>query len=63
VSTEKVHRSHRTSRDKLSLVSTEKINRIHGISRDKLVWCLQRRFIGYTRLVVINWSGVYREDS
>jgi hypothetical protein len=31
---------------------------IHATSRDKLVWCLQRRLIGYTGLV-INWSGFY----
>jgi len=37
-----------------SLVSTEKVHRKHRTSRDKLVWCLQRRFIGYTGLVVIN---------
>jgi hypothetical protein len=35
-------------------VSTEKVHRSHRISRDKLVWCLQRRFIGHTGLVVIN---------
>ena len=28
-----------------------------------LVWCLQRRFIGYTELVMINLYGVYRDDS
>jgi hypothetical protein len=36
---------------------------IHGTSRDKLVWCLQSIFICYMGLVVINWSGVYSEDS
>jgi hypothetical protein len=37
-----------------SVVSTEKIHRKHRISHDKLVWCLQRGFICYTGLVVIN---------
>jgi hypothetical protein len=37
-----------------SLVSTEKIHRKHRISPNKLVWCLQKRFIGHTGLVVIN---------
>ena len=36
------------------LVSTEKIHRKHRTSLNKLVWCLQRRFIGNTGLVVIN---------
>jgi hypothetical protein len=31
-----------------SLVSAQKIHWLHGTSHDKLVWCLQRRFIGYT---------------
>jgi hypothetical protein len=35
----------------------------HSSSRDKLVWCLQRRFIGYTGLVEINYCDVYREGS
>ena len=43
-------------------MSTEKIHRFHRNSRNKLVWCIQRRFIGYTGLVVINKSGVYRDD-
>jgi hypothetical protein len=34
---------------------------IHGTCRDKLVWCIQRGFIGYTGLVVINWFDVYGE--
>jgi hypothetical protein len=34
-------------------VSTEKIHRNHRAIRDILVWCLPRRFIGYTGLVVI----------
>jgi hypothetical protein len=44
-------------------VSTEKVHRLHRTSRDKLVWCVQRGFIGYTGLVMINVSDVYREDS
>ena len=36
---------------------------LHKTSRDKLVWRLQGRFIGFTGLVGINYSGVYREDS
>jgi hypothetical protein len=62
MSTERIHRIHRTIRDKLVWCLQRRFigNRT---SRDKLVWCLQRRFIGYTGLVVINWSGVYREDS
>jgi hypothetical protein len=36
------------------MVSTEKVYRKHRTSRDKLVWCLQRRLIGYTDLVMIN---------
>ena len=36
------------------LVSPVKIHMKHRTSRDKLVWYLQRRFIGYTGLVVIN---------
>jgi hypothetical protein len=36
---------------------------LHRSTRDKLVWCLQRRFIGYTGLVEINYCGVYREGS
>ena len=48
---------HGTSRDKLvwgyiSLVSIEKVYRLQRTS-DKLVWCVKRRFIGYTGLVVI----------
>jgi hypothetical protein len=35
-------------------VSTEKIHRLHRTSHDKLVWCIQRAFICYTGLVVIN---------
>jgi hypothetical protein len=35
-------------------VFTEKVHRLHWTSRDILVWCLQRRFIGNTGLVVIN---------
>jgi hypothetical protein len=45
------------------MMSIEKIHRLHRTSRDKLVWCLEKRFIGYTGLVVINQSGVYTEDS
>jgi hypothetical protein len=35
-------------------VSTERIHSLHRTSRNKLVWYLQRGFIGYTGLVVIN---------
>ena len=41
-------------------MSTEKIHRLHRVSHDKIVWCLQRRFIDYTGLVVIA-SLVYTE--
>ena len=43
------------------MMSTERVHRLYRSSRDKLVTCLQRGFIGYTGLVVINWSDVYRE--
>jgi hypothetical protein len=36
---------------------------LHRSSREKLVWCIQRRFIGYTGLVEINYFDVYREGS
>ena len=39
----------------------ENVHRLHKTSRDKLVWRLKGRFIGYTGLVVIPYSGVYRE--
>jgi hypothetical protein len=40
VSTEKIHRIHGISRDKL-VWCLEGIHRIHRTSRDKLVWCLE----------------------
>jgi len=36
------------------MVYTERIYRLHMTSCDKLIWFLERRFIGYTGLVVIN---------
>ena len=40
-------------------MSTDETHRSHRTSRDKLAWCLHRRFIGYTGLVVINLSGFF----
>jgi hypothetical protein len=43
-----------TYKELVARVSIEEIHRLHRTSRDKIVYCLQRRFICYTRLVVIN---------
>jgi hypothetical protein len=53
VSTERIHRLSRTSRDKL-VWCLQKMLRLDGTSHNKLVKFLHREFIGYTRLVVIN---------